>query len=110
MLVMLGKNKAIYTPHVDTGDFVVVVNAEKIKVTEKRLHGKIYRRYSGYPSGLKEENLRTMLKKKPADVIKIAVRGMLPKNRLGRHMLSKLKVYPGETHPHQAQNCGILSV
>ena len=98
-----GKTKPEYTPHVDTGDFVVVVNAEKIQVTGKKLDDKIYYRHSGYPGGLKEESLEQLLARKPELVIERAVKGMLPQNRLGRAMFKKLKVYSGAEHPHQAQ-------
>lgn len=101
--ILRGKHKAIYTPHTDTGDFVVVINAEKVKLTGNKLSDKIYVRYSGYPGGLKSVNARTMLAKKPEEVVRLAVRGMLPKNTLGRKMLKKLKVYSGTEHPHQAQ-------
>lgn len=101
--VLRGKHKAIYTPHMDTGDFVVVINAEKVKLTGNKLSDKIYVRYSGYPGGLRSVNARTMLAKKPEEVVRLAVRGMLPKNTLGRKMLKKLKVYSGKEHPHQAQ-------
>jgi len=101
--VLRGKHKAIYTPHADTGDFVVVVNAEKVKLTGNKLAAKMYERYSGYPGGLTQINARTMLAAKPEELIKLAVRGMLPKNALGRRMLKKLKVYKGSAHPHQAQ-------
>lgn len=102
--ILRGKTKPIFTPHMDTGDYVIVVNAEKIKVTGKKLLDKFYARHSGYPGGIKLTDLRTMLEKKPEDVIKLAVRGMLPKNNLGRKMLKKLKVYRGPEHPHAAQN------
>ena len=98
-----GKNKAVYTPHVDTGDFVVVVNAEKIAVTGDKLHEKMYYRHSGYPGGLKKRTLNDMLERRPEEVIRLAVRGMLPKNRLARKQLTKLKVYAGPEHPHEAQ-------
>jgi len=98
-----GKHKPIYTPHVDTGDFVVVVNAEKIALTGKKLTDKMYYRHSGYPGGLKEASAQKMLEKKPEDVLRLAVKGMLPKNSLGRSMLKKLKIYSGSTHPHAAQ-------
>ncbi|MFO7717327.1 MAG: 50S ribosomal protein L13 [Thermodesulfobacteriota bacterium] len=98
-----GKDKPEFAPHVDTGDFVVVVNAEKIRVTGSKMNDKMYYRHSGYPGGLKEASLREMLDKKPEKVIYEAVKGMLPKNRLGRAMLKKLKVYAGPDHPHQAQ-------
>jgi large subunit ribosomal protein L13 len=101
--ILRGKHKPIYTPHTDTGDFVVVINAEKVKLTGNKLSDKIYVRYSGYPGGLKSVNARTMLAKKPEEVIRLSVRGMLPKNTLGRKMLKKLKVYSGNEHPHQAQ-------
>lgn len=101
--ILMGKHKPIYTPNVDTGDFVIVVNADKIKVTGKKLMEKIYYRHSGYLGGLKEETLFSLLNRKPEFVIRHAVWGMLPKNRLGRKMLKKLKVYRGPAHPHQAQ-------
>jgi large subunit ribosomal protein L13 len=98
-----GKGKPQYTPHVDTGDFVVVVNAEKIAVTGTKLDDKIYYRHSGYPGGLRERTLREELERRPTEVIRKAVRGMLPKNRLARAQLRKLKVYAGPEHPHEAQ-------
>lgn len=98
-----GKRKPEYTPHVDTGDFVIVVNAEKIVVTGKKLDQKLYRRHSGYPGGLRSRTLRTQLERRPTEVIRKAVKGMLPRNRLGRAQLLKLKVYAGPTHPHEAQ-------
>jgi large subunit ribosomal protein L13 len=98
-----GKHKPIYSPAVDAGDYVIVVNAEKIRVTGRKLDQKIYYRYTGYPGGLRETALRSLLQKHPTRVIEFAVRGMLPKNRLGRRMLKKLKVYAGPDHPHQAQ-------
>jgi large subunit ribosomal protein L13 len=98
-----GKGKPIYTPHVDTGDFVVVVNAEKIHVTGKKLDEKMVRRHSGYPGGLRERTLREQLERRPTDVIRKAVKGMLPKNRLAAAQLRKLKVYAGPDHPHAAQ-------
>ena len=101
--VLRGKNKPEFTPHVDTGDYVIVVNAEKIKVTGKKLDQKIYYRHSEYVGGMKESTLRELLAKKPERVIELAVKGMLPKNRLARHMLKKLKVYAGPEHPHTAQ-------
>lgn len=99
-----GKHKPIFTPNADTGDFIVVVNADKVKVTGKKLDGKLYYRHSNYPGGLRTESLRRMLDNKPEKVITAAVWGMLPKNRLGRAMLTKLKVYRGAEHPHRAQN------
>lgn len=101
--VLRGKHKPIFTPHVDCGDYVIVVNAEKIHVTGKKMDQKRYYRHSGYPGGMHSKTLRTMLATHPERVIKYAVRGMLPKNKLGRHMLKKLKVYAGPEHPHEAQ-------
>jgi large subunit ribosomal protein L13 len=102
--VLMGKHKPAYTPGVDMGDFVVVVNCERVVVTGNKLEEKIYYRYSGYPGGLKETKLRDMLDKHPDRVIKSAVKGMLPKNKLGRRYLKKLKVYAGPDHPHEAQS------
>ena len=101
--VIRGKNKAIFTPNMDTGDFVVVINADKVKLTGKRQTLKSYLHHSGYPGGQKEVSFQEMMKKKPEFVIHNAVKGMLPKNRLGRKLIKKLKVYAGEEHPHQAQ-------
>jgi large subunit ribosomal protein L13 len=109
-LRLRGKHKAIYTPHVDTGDFIVVVNAEKILLTGKKLTDKIYYSYSGYPGGLRETSAGKLLAEKPENLLKIAVQGMLPKNNLGRHMLKKLKVYAGNAHPHEAQCPHVLTV
>ena len=108
--VLSGKNKPTYTPHVDTGDFVIVINAEKVKMTGNKLQQKTYERYSGYPGGLRVVNARTLLASKPEEVIKLSVRGMLPKNALGRKMLKKLKVYKGNEHPHKAQMPEMLDV
>jgi large subunit ribosomal protein L13 len=105
-----GKHKPIYTPHVDTGDFVVVINADKIRLTGKKLTDKIYYRHTGYPGGIKSIAAGKMLKEKPERLIHLAVRGMLPKNSLGRRMLKKLKVYRGEEHPHASQNPDILEL
>lgn len=102
-VVLRGKNKPEYTPHVDTGDFVIVVNAAKIAVTGKKLSDKLYYRHSGYPGGLKVRNLGQMLEKHPTEVLRLAVKGMLPKNRLAARQLRKLKVYSGPHHPHAAQ-------
>ena len=99
-----GKKKPQYTPHVDTGDFVVVVNAEKVAVTGKKLDEKLYYRHSGYPGGLRARSLREQLDRQPAEVIRKAVKGMLPRNRLAREQLTKLKVYVGPDHPHAAQS------
>jgi large subunit ribosomal protein L13 len=101
--VLKGKTKPVFTKHVDTGDFVIVVNAEKIHLTGKKLDQKTYYGHSGYPGGLKSITAGKLLKSKPEDVLKKAVEGMLPKTRLGKQMLSKLKVYAGEKHPHSAQ-------
>ena len=98
-----GKGKPQFTPHVDTGDFVVVVNAEKIAVTGKKLDGKTYYRHSGYPGGLRSRTLREQLERRPTEVLRKAVRGMLPRTRLGRQQLTKLKIYVGPDHPHAAQ-------
>ena len=105
-----GKHKPIYTPHVDTGDFVIVVNAEKIALTGKKLTDKMYYHHSLYPGGLKETSAEKMLKERPEEVLRIAVKGMLPKNSLGRGMLKKLKVYRGGVHPHDAQCPKILEM
>jgi large subunit ribosomal protein L13 len=105
-----GKHKATYTPHIDMGDFVIVVNAEKIVVTGKKMTDKIYYKYSGYPGGLTETSAGKMLAEKPENLIRIAVQGMLPKTNLGRKMLKKLKVYSGNAHPHEAQCPHVLSV
>jgi large subunit ribosomal protein L13 len=107
---LLGKNKSTFTPNVDIGDFVIVVNAEKVRLTGKKLDNKIYYRHSGYPGGLKAETAKKRLSKKPEDVIIDAVWGMLPKGRLGRAMIKKLKVYRGPEHPHKAQKPEILSI
>ncbi len=101
--ILRGKNKAIYTPNVDCGDFVVVVNAEKIKVSGKKMQDKKYYRHSGHIGNLKAETLEEKLKKKPEDVIRIAVKGMLPRNKLNRKVIKKLKIYKGSSHPHKAQ-------
>jgi large subunit ribosomal protein L13 len=99
-----GKRKPQYTPHVDTGDFVVVVNAEKIQVTGNKLDQKRYYRHSGYPGGLRSRTLRDQLERRPTEVLRVAVKGMLPKNRLARQQITKLKIYAGPEHPHEAQN------
>ncbi len=101
--VLRGKRKPEYTPHCDTGDFVVVVNAEKIAVTGRKLEQKTYWRHSGYPGGIRSRTLAEMLDRQPEEVIRKAVKGMLPRNRLGRQQLTKLKVYAGTDHPHAAQ-------
>ncbi len=99
-----GKRKPQYTPHVDTGDFVIVVNAEKIHVTGNKLDQKRYYRHSGYPGGLRSRTLREQLDRRPTEVLRVAVKGMLPKNRLARQQITKLKIYAGPEHPHEAQN------
>ncbi len=101
--VLRGKNKPVFTPHVDTGDYVIVINAEKISVTGKKLDQKIYYNHSDYVGGMKETTLREMMAKKPEKVIELAVKGMLPKGPLGRSMITKLHVYAGAEHPHAAQ-------
>ena len=108
--VLRGKNKPTYTPHIDTGDNVIVVNAEKIKVTGKKLDQKIYYNHSDFPGGMRETTLKEMLAKKPEDVITLAVKGMLPKGPLGRSMITKLHVYAGAEHPHAAQKPETLEI
>jgi len=108
--VLRGKHKPIFTPHLDTGDGVIVINASKIKVTGRKLKQSVYRRYSGYPGGLREVTLETMLAKKPTTVIQLAVRRMLPGGPLGRDLIKKLKVYADDAHRHQAQNPKALEV
>ena len=107
--VLRGKNKPVFTPHVDTGDYVVVINAEKIKVTGKKMSQKIYYNHSDYVGGMRETTLAELLAKKPEKVIEIAVKGMLPKGPLGRQMLTKLHVYAGAEHPHAAQKPEVLT-
>jgi len=101
--LLMGKHKPIYTPNLNTGDFVIVVNAAKVRVTGNKAQQKVYYRHSGYPGGLKSTTLARMMQTHPTRVIEYAVKGMLPHNRLGRDMLRRLKVYAGDTHPHQAQ-------
>jgi large subunit ribosomal protein L13 len=102
--LLRGKNKPQYTPHVDTGDFVVVVNAEKVVVTGKKAEQKVYYRHTGYPGGLKETSYEVMMERKPTEILRKAVRGMMPRTRLGRQQLRKLKIYAGPEHPHEAQD------
>jgi large subunit ribosomal protein L13 len=109
-VILRGKHKVIFTPHLDTGDGVIVINADKIKVTGRKLKDKVYRRYSGYPGGLREVSLEAMLKNKPATVIKLAVQRMLPGGPLGRDIIKKLKIYVDEKHPHKSQNPITLEV
>jgi large subunit ribosomal protein L13 len=108
--VLRGKHKAIYTPSVDTGDFVIVLNADKVKLTGNKLSQKMYHRHSGYPGGLTSISAGKLLEKTPDELIRKAVKGMLPKNKLGRQMFRKLKVYCGTDHPHQAQQPKELQV
>lgn len=108
--VLRGKNKPTFTPHIDTGDYVIVVNADKVKVTGKKLEQKTYFNHSDYVGGVRETSLAEMLKKKPTDVISLAVKGMLPKGPLGRSMITKLHVYAGSEHPHAAQKPEVLEI
>ncbi len=108
--VLMGKEKPIYTTFLDTGDFVIVVNAEKVRLTGRKWEEKIYYSHSGYPGGLKQIRARDLLKKRPERLVEYAVRGMLPKTKLGRKMLKKLKVYTGPDHPHQAQQPQALAL
>jgi len=101
--ILRGKNKAYYTPHVDCGDYIIFINADKVKFTGNKLEQKVYQNFSGYPGGLREEVAKDLLKRRPEAVIERAVKGMLPKNRLGRKMVKKLFVYAGAEHPHKAQ-------
>jgi large subunit ribosomal protein L13 len=101
--ILKGKHKPTYTPHLDTGDFIIVVNAEKVGLTGKKMKDKVYYRHTGYPGGIKAISAEKLLAKKPTEMIRMAVKGMLPKNSLGRQMLRKLKVYVGPDHPHEAQ-------
>lgn len=105
-----GKHKPIYTPHVDTGDYIVVVNADKVRVTGNKAKDKMYHRHSGFPGGLKSMNFQDLMDQKPTKAIELAVKGMLPRNPLGRQMLTKLKVYAGSEHPHAAQQPQELSL
>ena len=108
--VLRGKHKPCYTPNMDTGDFVIVINAEKVVVTGKKAQQKVYQRYSGYPGGLKEIKYAEMLKRHPERIILLAVKRMIPKNKLGRKVVKKLKVYSGQEHPHEAQKPAVLSL
>ena len=108
--ILRGKKKPIFTPFLDTGDYVIIVNADKINVTGKKLDQKLYRKHSAYTGGFKETTLKVMLEKKPTDVVTLAVKGMLPKNALGKAMLKKLFVYAGSEHKHQAQNPEVLEL
>ncbi len=108
--VLRGKHKPTFTPHLDTGDYVIVINADKIVVTGRKMTDKVYYRHTGYPGGLRQTNLQTLLQKKPEKVIELAVWGMLPHNRLGRRLIRKLHVYAGNQHPHEAQRPTTLKV
>jgi large subunit ribosomal protein L13 len=108
--ILRGKHKTTFSPHTDVGDFVVVLNAGKVRVTGDKLNSEFYYRHSQYPGGFKETSLKDMLERHPERVIEIAVKGMLPRNRLGHKMIKKLKVYTGNAHPHQAQNPQVLEV
>mgnify|MGYP001111083024 CR=1 FL=1 len=108
--VLRGKHKPIYTPHLDCGDYVIVINADKVRVTGQRLDQKMYYRHSGYPGGFRSISLKDQLQKHPERVLKAAVWGMLPKNHLGRKMFKKLKVYAGDSHPHEAQQPKVLEL
>ncbi len=107
--ILRGKNKPIFTPHIDTGDFVIIVNADKIKTTGKKMDQKMYYRHSDYVGGFKSATLREMMDKKPEQVLKLAIKGMLPKGPLGRQMFKKLNVYAGPEHPHAAQKPEVLT-
>jgi large subunit ribosomal protein L13 len=109
-MVLRGKDKPVYTPHVDTGDFVIIINADKVRLTGNKLEQKAYYRHSGYPGGLKKVLAKDLMKDSPEKIIISAVKGMLPKNKLGRRQLSKLKVYSGPDHPHKAQNPDVLKL
>ncbi len=108
--LLRGKTKPIYTPHLDTGDFVVVINAEKVVLTGKKMKDKIYYHHTGYPGGIKSISAGELMAKKPTELIRIAVKGMLPKNSLGRKMFRKLKVYAGPDHPHEAQRPKLINL
>ena len=108
--ILRGKNKPTFTPHIDTGDYVIVVNADKIKVTGKKMDQKIYYNHSDYVGGMKETTLKEKMAKKPEDVIRLAVKGMLPKGPLGRSMITKLHIYAGPEHNHQAQKPEVLEI
>ncbi|WP_349258503.1 50S ribosomal protein L13 [Aggregatilinea sp.] len=108
--ILRGKHKPIFAPHMDTGDYVIIINCEKIRVTGDKLDSKVYYRHSGYPGGIKSVTLRQQLDKFPDRVLHEAVRGMLPKNKLGRAMIKKLKIYSGDKHPHQAQQPKVLDL
>jgi large subunit ribosomal protein L13 len=106
--IIRGKHKAIYSPHMDTGDYVVIINADKVDVTGRKRNDKIYYRHSGYPGGLKSESFSTIINRRPTFPLEAAIKGMLPKGRLGRKLFNHVKIYAGETHPHEAQKPEIL--
>ena len=108
--ILKGKHKPMYSPHLDVGDYVVVINAERIAVTGRKMDQKMYYRHTGYPGGIRESNLRDLLARHPTYAVKFAIKGMLPKNRLGRKMIRKLKIYAGPEHPHQAQHPEVLEL
>lgn len=108
--ILRGKNKPQYTPHVDTGDFVVVVNADRVGVTGRKAEQKVYRRHTGYPGGLREMSYEVMMERKPTEILRKAIKGMMPRTRLGRQQLRKLKIYAGPEHPHAAQTPQNLEV
>jgi large subunit ribosomal protein L13 len=108
--ILRGKNKPVFTPYADAGDFVIVTNAEKVRLTGNKLENKCYYRHTGYPGGLKTRTAQEVLTKKPEDLILLAVKGMLPKNRLGRKLIKKLKIYAGNVHPHEAQQPKLLEL
>ena len=109
-VILRGKHKVTFTPHIDCGDYVIIVNADKVKLTGNKLEDKMYYNHSGFPGGLRERNAKTMIEKYPVEMVERAVKGMLPHNRLGRAMAKKLFVYEGETHPHMAQKPEVLEV
>lgn len=108
--ILIGKDKVIYSPHIDTGDEVIIINSSKIRVTGNKLKDKLYNSYSAYPGGLRQTTLETMMKRAPDKVLRHAVKGMLPKNKLGAKLLKKLKVYSGEVHPHAAQKPTVIKL
>jgi len=109
-LRLRGKHKPIFTPHVDTGDCIVVINAAKVRLTGRKLQNKLYYRHTGYPGGLRSKSAEQLLSQKPCELLRMAVRGMLPKNTLGRKMLKKLKIYSEGSHPHQAQSPAVMAL
>lgn len=108
--ILLGKHRPIYTPHTDTGDYVIIINAGKVALTGKKLENKVYYRYSGYPGGLKSVTAEKLMQTHPERLLQFAIKGMLPKNKLGRAMLKKVKIYPGSNHNHQSQKPEVLAI